>query len=240
MLLEWTILCLLIILPIAAAISGKRIKDLPPSDRIQFYFKDIVASVVILTVFFALKPSLYDPLDFSAMDKGIDTGDFLLSLPVIFLVPFVLSFTRWSNDYPKEIAAAKELFGYPVSYLPNTTTEYLWFIGYVVVGVFFEELTCRLFLFRSLNTTLDLDGDMLIVVSSLLFALAHLYQGWKGILSSFFIGVILGKFFLVKETLAYPITLHLFLNLTIVVLAFQRMRDLKKINRDAQDVHGPG
>jgi membrane protease YdiL (CAAX protease family) len=236
MMLEWMILCLLIILPIAAAISGKRKKDLQPPNRIQFYFKDIMASVLILTVFFVLKPSLYHPLDFSTIDKGIEIDDLVASAIPIFLIPFVLSFTRWSNDYPKDITGAKELFGYPVSYLPNTGREYSVFFCYIIVGVFFEELTCRQFLFRSLDATLHLNGDLLVVASSLLFAIGHLYQGWKGILSGFVAGLVFGKIFLIKESLVYPIVVHLFLNLTIVVLAFRRIKDLRKINRNPQDV----
>lgn len=231
---------MLITLPIAAAVLGKRKKALQPSDRNGFYIKDIIESIVILAIFFVLDPSLCRPLDLSRMDKGIDTAGFLTgTIPVFlipFLIPFVLSFTPWTSNYPKDITAAKELFGCPVSYLPNTTKEYLVFVCYIIVGVFFEELICRQFMFYSFNATLHLEGDTLVVASALLFAVAHLYQGWQGVFSSFITGLVLGKIFLVRESLVYPIVLHLLLNLTIVVLAFRRIRDLKKIGGNPQDV----
>src|SRR5690606_23905268 len=116
-------------------------------------------------------------------------------------------FTRWSSNYPKDITTAKELFGFPVSYLPNTTIEYLLFVFYIVAGVLFEELICRQFMFHSLYSTFNLNGDLLVVASSLVFATGHIYQGWKGILSNFILGLIFGKLFLLKESLAYPIVL---------------------------------
>jgi len=74
----------------------------------------------------------------------------------------------------------------------------------------------------------------LIIVSALLFAVGHLYQGRKGILSNFVVDLILGKIFLLKGTLTYPIVLHLFLNFTIAVLAFRPMKDLRRITNKMQ------
>lgn len=235
MLTEWIILFLLISLPIVAAVKGKRVKAKLPTSKFRFYLKDIIGSIILLLVFFVLKPSIYYPLDFLNIEKGIIIGEEIISaiLP-IFLVPFVLSFTPWNNNYPKDITAAKELFGFPISYLPNNTSQYLLFVSYIIVGVFFEELICRQFMFYSLNTTVGLSGDILVIVSALLFAIGHIYQGWKGILSNFVVGLILGKIFLLKGTLTYPIVLHLFLNLTVAVLAFRRMKDLRRITNKMQ------
>ncbi|RYY50372.1 MAG: CPBP family intramembrane metalloprotease [Chitinophagaceae bacterium] len=196
MLLDWIILILLIILPTVAAVNGKRKKAHQPSSKFRFYLKDIIASIILLSIFLVIKPSIYYPLDFSTIDKGVIISEEILSaiLP-IFFVPFVLSFTPWNNNYPKDITTAKELFGFPISYLPNTTREYLLFVSYIIVGVFFEELVCRQFIFYSLNTTVRLSGDILVIVSALLFAVGHLYQGWKGILSNFVLGLILGDDF---------------------------------------------
>lgn len=235
MVLDWVILILLVTLPIVFAINGKRKKGQQPTNKLLFYIKDIIFSIIVLGIFFILNPSIYFPLNFSAIGKGINISEEVLTyiLP-IFFIPFFLSLTPWNNNYPKDIAAAKELFGYPVGYLPNTIQEYLLFACFIIVGVCFEELICRQFMFFSLNRTLNLSGDILVLISSMLFAIGHLYQGWKGILSTFIIGLIFGKIFLIKETLAYPIVLHMFLNLTIVVLALRRILDLKRISRNVE------
>jgi membrane protease YdiL (CAAX protease family) len=97
---------------------------------------------------------------------------------------------------------------------------------YILVGVLFEELIARLLMFHALHATLHLDGDALVVVSALFFAVGHFYQGWKGVLSNLILGLILGKIFLLKGHLIYPMVLHLALNLTFVVLAFRRWSGL--------------
>ncbi len=81
-------------------------------------------------------------------------------------------------------------------------------------------------MFHALHATLHLDGDALVVVSALFFAVGHFYQGWKGVLSNLILGLILGKIFLLKGHLIYPMVLHLALNLTFVVLAFRRWSGL--------------
>lgn len=237
MVLDFIILILLINMHMMFAVNGKRKKDQQPASRLLYYIEDIVFSIVLLSLLFLLKPSIYYPLNFSAIDKGMNISEEVLTGVIpLFLLPFFLSFTPWSNNYPKDISAAKELFGCPVHYLPNTTKEYLLFVCFIIVGVFFEELLCRQLLFCSLNNTLHLSGDVLVVISSLLFAVGHLYQGWKGMLSNFVFGLLFGKLFLINETLAYPLVLHMFLNLTVAVLAFRRLKDLRKINNKLQGV----
>jgi uncharacterized protein len=234
---QWIILTLLLCLIIYFSINGWRIKTHPPVNRFKFYLKDIVGVISILGVFFVLDPRIYYPLDFPTIGKGINISVEVISIIIpIFFIPFILSFTSWTKDYPKNIHTAKEMFGCPISYLPNTKKEFLLFVFYIITGVLFEELLCRQIMFQSLHTTLHFTGDTVVVVSSLLFGIGHLYQGWKGILSNFILGLILGKVFLVWESLAYPIVLHLFLNLTITVLAFRRIKDTEKTAIDSQEI----
>lgn len=101
---------------------------------------------------------------------------------------------------------------------------------YIVVGVFFEEIIFRQLLFLSLHGTLRLAGDTLVVVAALFFAMGHSYQGVKGVFWSLIIGIMLGKIFLLKESLAYPIVLHLCLNLTLAVMAFRRIRAINNLS----------
>jgi uncharacterized protein len=234
---QWIILTLLLILLVYFTISGRREKFQCPVNRFKFYIKGIIRIIVVLGIFFALDPHIYYPVDFLTIGKGVNISVDTISIIIpIFFIPFILSFTSWTKNYPKNIHGAKELFGYPISYLPNRYREYYLFVFYIISGVFFEELLCRQFMFHSLHTTLHLNADTIVVVSSLLFGIGHLYQGWKGILSNFILGLILGKVFLIWESLAYPIVLHLFLNLTITVLAFRRIKDIGKTSIDSQEI----
>lgn len=237
MLQETIILCLLFFLPIAFVVNGIIKKKKKPNNRFKFYIKEIIVSISLLAVFLVINPSIFYTIDFSTIYKGFHISMEAISAIIpIFFLPFVFSFTSWDRNYPKDITVAKELFGYPIYYLPNTFIEYFLFVLYIIIGVFFEELLCRQFMFHSFNTTLHLNGDILVAISSLLFGIGHLYQGWKGVLANFIVGLLLGKVFLITETLAYPIVLHLFLNLTITVLAFKRLKEIRKTIQKPEDV----
>lgn len=228
MIVDWIVLLLLLVLFLGFIAPGKRKSDRPMVNKARFYLRDVVFSMLVIVLFVVLKTSAFYPLAFRATDKGIMVGEEVMIIFFsVMTVPLFLSMTPWSDLYPKDIASAKELFGFPVKYLPNTGREFGIFTLYIINGVIFEELIARQLMFHILHSTLHLNGDALVVISALLFAVLHVYQGWKGVLSNFVVGLILGKIFLLQEDLLYPIVLHLALNLTLVVLAFRRWRDLR-------------
>jgi membrane protease YdiL (CAAX protease family) len=230
MLIDWIIFILLLIMPVLSLAAGQSVHKRKPQYKIRFYLHDILFCTLMLVLFLALKPSLYTSAVIDSMDKGFHISrDIHSHFWFVFIFPFVMSFTPWHNMYPKDISTAKTLFAFPVAFLPNNLREYGVFVCYIISGVFFEELLFRQFMFYTLNAVFHLYGDLLVVVSALIFALIHIYQGWKGIASSFVLGLILGKIFLMEANLLYPIALHLALNLTLPVLAFRRMWDLRKI-----------
>ncbi len=229
MFIDWIVFVLLMILFLGFIMPGRRKGDAILISRTKFYLKDIAFSVVVVGFFMVLRASSFFPTEFQTTDKGILVGEEVMIIFFsVMTVPFFLSMTPWSDFYPKDIAAAKELFGFPVKYLPNTGKEFGIFTLYIINGVIFEELIARQLMFHTLSSTLQLNGDILVVVSAILFAVLHVYQGWKGVLSNLVVGLILGKIFLLRGNLLYPIVLHLALNLTLVVLAFRRWRDLRQ------------
>lgn len=203
-------------------------KKQEPKDRVFYYWKDVITCIIFLLLFFILNPGIYKSLNFEKIGKGINISrDTLAAIMSVFLVPFILAFTPWNNFYPKDILSAKDIYGYPISLLPDNRSQLLLFNFYIIAGVVFEEMICRQFMFYSFNETLGLKGDILVISSSLLFAVGHFYQGWKGVIVTFLMGLVLGKIFLIKENILYPIGLHLISNLTISVLAYKRIKDIQ-------------
>jgi len=133
------------------------------------------------------------------------------------------------NSYRKDTNNETEIYGYPVSLLPNSRNEFLLFTLYIIGGVVFEELICRQFMFYSFNQVLNLKGDSILILSTVLFSLGHIYQGWKGVISSLVVGLLLGKIFQLSGSLIMPIFLHLVLNSSICILAFKRLREINRI-----------
>lgn len=68
------------------------------------------------------------------------------------------------------------------------------------------------------------DATYAIVASVLLFGIEHLYQGWRGVVGTAFIGWLLMKLYLLTGTIAVPIVVHTLIDLYafVVVPAIHR------------------
>lgn len=223
------ITALLILLPILFAIKGKNLVNKEVKNRYRFYIKNIASDILLLLLFYILMPSLYDGYNFDELGKGFQYNELVSAIPVVFIVPFFLTLFEHNNSYSKKSITQDRIMGFPIKYLPGNIKEFIIFNMYIIVGVIFEELLCRQFMFTSFYYTFFIKGDLLLIVSSLLFAIAHLYQGWKGVFSSFLYGLLLGKIFQFTETITLPILLHLVSNLTISILSYRRIRKMQAI-----------
>ncbi|WP_022825981.1 CPBP family intramembrane glutamic endopeptidase [Hymenobacter norwichensis] len=106
-------------------------------------------------------------------------------------------------------------------------TNLLIYMGWValgfIVGGLLEEVLFRGFLLTrvsklfSSTTTGNLCG---LIATSTIFGLCHLYQGWSGVVSTGFIGLILGGILLAKNNLWYSILTHGFINLTGLTILY--------------------
>lgn len=228
--ISWLLFVFLFLYPFLIAFKGKKQKGKIFANKAVFYSKNIAFPIIILTAIYLVRPHMLANLNFNKIGRGILVPDDIISaiLP-IFFIPFILSMLPWNNFYSRNSLNDKELFGYPVSLLPDNMHQYLLFGLYVVVGVLFEEFICRQLMFYSFNYILGLTGDFLLIFTSFLFAIGHLYQRWKGMLSAFIGALILGKIFQMKGNIMYPIVLHLFFNLTILVFAFKRIKQKEKL-----------
>lgn len=222
------ILFFVIAFTLVTAITGKKTSQIQIESKSIFYLKDVLLSfTIILLIYMIDSGSLVVP-DFEKTGTGfIISKDILSSIYPVFFLPLILSFTKYSPEYPKDINTTKELFGFPVQFLPNNQKEFFLFTLYIIAGVLFEETFCRIVMFNSFNFSFNLKGDLLILTVAFLFSVGHYYQGWKGMTFMFLVGFIWGKIFALTGTVLYPIILHLAINLTIVVLSYRRMKDLK-------------
>ena len=223
---DWIIFIFLILFSFLIAINAKKNKEKIPKSRVRFYFIDIIFSIIILVAIYILNPVIYKKLDFDKIGKGLPISEewVVSAIFPIFFIPFILSLLPKHNYFFKKDVTEKGVFGYPDALLPNNVNEHLLFSVYIINGVVFEELFCRQFMFYSFFQILALKGDVLLMISSLFFAIGHSYQGWKGVLGTFIGGLLLGKIFQIEGTILYPMILHLFFNLTLSVLAFKRLR----------------
>jgi membrane protease YdiL (CAAX protease family) len=127
-----------------------------------------------------------------------------LITPVLLL--FFFRSTRENNK--KRVTIKKKLESVAANeFLPRTKKEFQWFILLSITAGICEELLFRGFLiwyFESLTNTL-----LAVVLSSILFGLAHSYQGVTGILRSGLMGLILALILVWTDSLLILIFLHI-------------------------------
>ena len=224
---DWFILLLLLVVSARSFLPSKRPPDLLTFSKLHFYWKDAVSGAALCVFIFMVNPLAYWPLNFEALGTGVlPSAEIVSSIVPVFLVPLFLAFTPW-GAYPKDIHTATNVFGLPVHLLPDHYREWTVFaLVFIAGGVLLEELIFRQVAFYAVHATLGLRGDYLLVCTALLFASGHWYQGVPGLFSSFWAGLILGKLYQYSGTLWYPVALHMGINMTVVALAAQHIRDL--------------
>jgi membrane protease YdiL (CAAX protease family) len=224
--MNWILLLVLILIPIAFGINGLRIMKL--KNRKRSYIGEIVIDISAILLFLIFSPSLFKRLDFNSIGRGISLGSNLFLIPVAFCIPLLLCILKQGQYKQITYENTLPVFGIPERYFPSDYKTLITFSTSIFTGAVFEELISRLFYFHSLSETLSLHGDKLNIIASGLFSIGHLYQGWKGVIASFLVGLMLGKYLQFTGTIIYPIALHVCLNLSIVVIAYRRIKYLSE------------
>ena len=114
--------------------------------------------------------------------------------------------------------------------MPSTAPEQAWFAAISIGAGISEELVFRAFLLCYLGTWLPALGPYgVLAVSSAIFGLNHLYQGYLGVLGTTIVGFVLGLFYYQFGGLLVPTVAHALLDLRIIlILTPQRMQALAR------------
>jgi len=160
---------------------------------------------------------------------GIDFNSYwdisisLLISVLIILYFFSLLRTIRKNAEQRESLRDKLKNADAVEYLPKNIKEFKWFILLSISAGISEELLFRGYLFWYLGFFENI--VITILFSSLLFGLGHSYQGWKGIIRTASIGLILGSIYALTDSLWILICLHILGDVyggLLALLAFEK------------------
>jgi membrane protease YdiL (CAAX protease family) len=134
------------------------------------------------------------------------------------LLPLIQSLRgeRWRQAYE---AAIRRSFSEIPGLLPNNAAEQaVWILVCVTAGIC-EEILYRGFLIRFLHESgFGLPLFAALMASSLIFGLAHVYQGAKGIVGTAIGGLAFGCLFLLSGSLIGCIALHVLLDLQMLFI----------------------
>jgi uncharacterized protein len=103
--------------------------------------------------------------------------------------------------------------------LPRTGEERIWWIFVSLTAGICEEILYRGFLIHYFFAAPFHAGLLLtVIISSVIFGVAHLYQGVAGVISTAILGLIFSAVFLTTGTLVVPMILHALIDLRILLI----------------------
>ena len=156
------------------------------------------------------------------------TSGFLVAvlpgLLIGLLAPVLLA--QWNPALRKKLEASFTGIAY---YLPRTGRERALFVLVCVTAGVCEEIIFRGWIIRyfaALPVGLTLWGSL--GLSSALFGLVHLYQGWRGVALTAVLGGMLGLLFLVTGNLIVPVILHVLIDLRALWLMPRGQAELEQ------------
>jgi membrane protease YdiL (CAAX protease family) len=243
--LHWDFALILIVLGAVVPVLSRRrvhllirLPDTTKLDRLSLYASTIalqwLAVVVILWRITArgIHPAQLG-IGFAADRLSITTTVAAASL---FLLVQLFSIRRLATR-PDELGGTALQLALKV--FPRNGVERLVFLALVSTVAICEEVVYRGFAQRVFQ---DWSHSMLfgLVGSALLFSVAHLYQGRRGLVSTFAVGVIFAGVRAWTGTLVPTIAAHFVADLTIGLLAPSRIRGALATKAIAEAEHSPG
>ena len=117
--------------------------------------------------------------------------------------------------------------------LPRNKVERNWSIFVAITAGICEEIIYRGFVIYFLSILpFNLSMISTLIIASLIFGFAHIYQGWKGFVMTAFVGFILSYIYLKTGSLLIPIILHILIDLRSLLF-------VKKLQKVDQGVISP-
>jgi len=218
----------LILIAIAPIVDHYDIKKLKagtdPKRKWHYYRKTIVALWVLAAV--ACVAVGFRPLfTINARAEGVSwlsanswarfvVAGVIGALLVLVLLPAVQAI--WNEKVRAKYTKATKFARF---FLPVTVEERRWFAPLSISAGVCEEVLFRGFLLRYFHAfPFHLELMLALVVSSIVFGVAHLYQGIRGVIETAVMGFLFGMIFLLTGSLLVPIVVHAVIDLRLLLL----------------------
>lgn len=175
--------------------------------------------IIFLTYWFLTKHSFNELFFLESLLFSFQTEDILafglgIGISIVMLVMIV----SFSQKIRRKIAAvlAEESIQFLI---PKTFGDRLLFLFVAITAGFCEEIIFRgAMLYYLSNLSYELSIITIGIISSMLFGIIHLYQGWKGVLQTTYLGGVLFFLYVGTGSLWIPIVLHIIVDVKFVFL----------------------
>jgi uncharacterized protein len=159
-----------------------------------------------------------DPRQNAWLPSGNFAHSFMTGLFVAFvaglLVPVILM--RKSVRTAASIEKALKPLGF---LLPSTLEQRWWWVAICATAGIGEEILYRGFLIQYFrHDPLHLNLIAAVALACVIFGIAHMYQGLKGVFGTAFLGVVFSAVFVVTGNLLAPMILHFLIDIRILLM----------------------
>ena len=213
------LLFLLLVMPVRGWLNMRRLKRLDSEVALtRSYMATILkmgllallATLLMPSTVWVLPAGLATSFKLDAMPASVRIG-ITLGTMLALLMPVVL--VRLSPALVKQQLAALRFM------LPTTRSQrLLWVLVCLSAGIG-EEWVYRGFVLHYLTAAWPgLAGWAVIVAAAMLFGIGHAYQGWRGILITAVVGLLLSVLYLGTGNLLLPMLMHVLIDLHILLL----------------------
>ena len=149
----------------------------------------------------------------------------VLGLITVFVVGYLIDLYI-SGRKTKE-AIQDDNFFEKSSFLPEKLKELPSYILLCLCAGIFEEIIYRGFMvtyFLPLQGTVNEIPWMAIIAPSILFSLAHTYQGWTAVIKIFIFSLLLGSIFIITKSIYPTMVLHFLIDLVGGIIAMKQYK----------------
>lgn len=132
----------------------------------------------------------------------------------------IISFIAMKKSKKFQSHTEKQMSTFSEMLPTNYKESILWILICITAGIT-EELLFRSFMMNYLSKLFpELSIMGVLIISSVIFGLAHVYQGWKGVIGTMIIGFLLGRLYVITESIYPTILLHMAIDLFASVRLF--------------------
>jgi membrane protease YdiL (CAAX protease family) len=194
------------VMPALSILAGRQLAREEQSSLVPRYWVTIARGVLAAAAVLALWVWAGRPFARLGLDVPIGIrGQVGFLVVAIVAVAAGLQIARLKRLSPDKIDKAMVTLR-RIKIVPRTRSELTLFMAVSVNAGIWEELFYRGFLIWFLTPLAGLAGAVL--VSSALFGIGHAYQGWRGVLMTGFVGLMLAVFYVVTASLWWVMAVH--------------------------------
>lgn len=113
--------------------------------------------------------------------------------------------------------------------MPRTARGRWWWGGLALSAGVTEEIVYRGLAILALALVFpQASSTAIVIAAAALFGLAHLYQGWVGVLMTGAVGFVLGNLYLSTSSLVIPMVLHVLVDLRLLIMRPRAESDVQE------------